>query len=424
VSLWILFDTLFLHRLGVALTRDSTSAHGAAGLRRGWPALLLTAAIAGSIWFTMHRLPDASWVGQGAGLPGLLRRLLETAPLRYVIWPFRIPLAPLEAASFSEWARALPGACMLLALHLVWVIRADRAFEEAAIDASARRAARLERWKRQGAGASMAPRRTRFWVRLPATGHPVTAIIWKNVTRLVRTLSPAFLVLITMVGGVSMAVVMIESQENPAILRGAGTMALTWVVVLTVLGPQWVRIDLRSELEQISLLRTWPLSGVVLMSGQVLSSALVLTGLQLVLGVAALVGLWTDATTYLSPVQIVAALIPASLVIITLNVVALGIQNAGALLYPAWVRTELRPGGIEQVGQQLLTAGISFLLLLVASLGPALAAGGTAYLLWPRIGFWALAPALALAAAALTLESFLILDWLGDRFERLDPSAA
>lgn len=424
ISLWIVFDTLFLHRLGVALTRDSTTAHGVAGLRKSWPALLLITTVAGSLWAGIHLLPAESWTAQPDGVPGAFNRLLATAPLRYVLWPFRLPLAPLEAGTPAEWARAAAGAAGLLALHLVWVVRADRAFEEAALEASARRAARLERWKRQGAGASMAPRRTRFWVRLSPSGHPVTAIIWKNVTRLVRTLSPAFIVMITVIAGVSMAVVMIESQEDPAILRGVGTMALTWVVVLSVLGPQWVRIDLRGELDHISLLRTWPVSGMVVMAGQVLSSALVLTALQLLLGGISLLGLWSDATTFLSPAQVAATLIPAGLVIIALNVVALGIQNAGALLYPAWVRTEIRPGGIEQVGQHLLTAGISFLLLALAALGPALAGAGTAYLLWSRLEAWALVPALVLAGAALALESFLILDWLGDRFERLDPSAA
>jgi ABC-2 type transport system permease protein len=423
-SLWILFDILFLHRLGVALTRDSTTAHGAAGLRRSWPALLLVTAVAVAAWITIHRLPDGSWSGQPNGLPGAIGRLLETAPFRYVVWPFRMPLDPLAATTVQEWLRSAAAALVVLGLHLVWVIRADRAFEEAALEASARRAARLDRWRKQGAGASMAPRRTRYWVGLSPSGHPIAAIVWKNVTRLVRTLSPSFIVMIAVIAGVSMAVVLIEGQEDPALLRVFGTMALTWVVVLSVLGPQWVRIDLRGELEQLSLLRTWPLSGMAVMAGQVLSSALVLTLLQLVLGAIALLGLWSDATTLLTAGQLTAALAPACLVLVTLNVVALCIQNGGALLYPAWVRTEIRPGGIEQVGQHLLTAGVSFLLLAVAALGPALAASGVTYLLWARLEAWALVPALLLAGAALALESFLILDWLGERFERYDPSTA
>lgn len=424
ISLWILFDTLFLHRLGVALTRDSATTHGAAGLRKSWPLFLVLVTVAATIWATLQRLPAGPWSSQPEGIPGVIHRLLETPPLRYVVWPFRLPFAPLSATTVPEWIRAALAALGLLGLHLFWVVRADRAFEEAALEASARRAARLDRWKRQGAGASMAPRRTRYWVRLSSTGHPVPAIVWKNVTRLVRTLSPGFLVAIALIAGISMAVVLLESREDPAILRVFGTMALTWVVVLSVLGPQWVRIDLRGELEQLGLLRTWPLSGMVVMAGQVFSSAFVLTTLQLLLAAFALLGLWSDATTYLSTAQLAVVLIPATLVLVALNVVALCIQNGGALLYPAWVRTEIRPGGIEQVGQHLLTAGVSFLLLAVAALGPALAAGGVAYLLWTRLEAWSLVPALLLAGSALALEAFLMLDWLGERFERFDPSAA
>jgi hypothetical protein len=201
-------------------------------------------------------------------------------------------------------------------------------------------------------------------------------------------------------------------------------MALAWVMVLSVFGPQWVRIDLRSELDHLGMLRTWPLTGMVVMAGQVLSSALVLTGIQFLLGAIALLGLWHEATSYLSAVQVAALLPLTALLLATINVVALAIQNGGALLYPAWVRTEIRPGGVEQVGQHLLTAGISLLLLALAVLGPALGGIGTAYLLWPHAGPWALVPALLLAGGALVLESFLLLDWLGGQFERSDPSLA
>ena len=423
-SLWIFFDTILLHRLGVALTRDSATGHGAAGLRRSWLALILLAAGSAACWATYRLMPVESWSGGPGGLLGHLQRLLNTAPLRFFVWPFRIPLAPLEATGLMEWLGDVAVALGLLALHLIWVLRADRAFEEAALEASARKAERIDRWRRQGAGTSMAPRRTRYWIRLSPSGHPLLAIVWKNVTRLIRTLSPGFLGVIAVIGVAGVALAFMEGQENPALLQGVGTMALTWVVVLTVLGPQWVRIDLRSELDHIGMLRSWPLSGLVVMAAQVLSSALVLTGIQLLLGVIALAGLWDDAIGYLSAAQLAALLLPAGLVIMALNVVALAIQNAGALLYPAWVRTEIRPGGIEQVGQHLLTAGISFLLLAIAALGPSLAGGGAAYLLWSRIGLWALVPALLLAGAALVLEGFLLLDWLGGRFEQLDPSTA
>ena len=424
LSLWLFFNILFLHRLGVALTRDSASDHGLPGLRRNLPAFVVVVGVAAAAWLSYERLPAGSW-GQGVdGILGGLKATLETAPLRIVAWPFRIPVAPLEAPTITAWLHAMVSALALLTLHLAWVIRADRAFGEAALDASARHAERLERWRRQGASATLPPRRTRFWIRLAPTGHPIAAIVWKNATRLARTLSPAFLWMIALVGIGGVGLGWLRGQDDPDVLRLLGTVAFTWVIVLALLGPQWVRIDLRGELEYLSVLRTWPLSGLAIMWGQVLSSAIVLTTLQLLLGAFALQGLWSDATGLLSAEQIAALLLPAALIFAALNIVSLSIQNAAALLYPAWVRSEIRPGGFEQVGQHLLTAGISLLLLLLAALGPTLAAGAATYLLWARIGAWALLPGLLLAGLALTLEAFLILDWLGDRFERADPSTA
>jgi hypothetical protein len=350
--------------------------------------------------------------------------MLETPPLRYVIWPFRIPVAPLGAESIGIWIRAMTGALALLGAHLFWVIRADHAFGEAALDASLRRAERLDRWRRQGAGAAQPPRRTRFWIRLGPSGHPIVAIVWKNTTRLARTISPAFLIAVTLAGAAGVGFGFLQGRQEPESLRLLGTVALTWVIVLAALGPQWVRIDLRGELEMLPVLRTWPLSGLQIMAAQVLSSALVLGGLQVGLASLALAGLWGDAVAVLPATQLAALFVPGALILLTLTVVSLCIQNGAALLYPAWVRTEIRPGGFEQVGQQMLTAGISLLLLLLSALGPAIVATGSAYLLWDRLGGWSLVPAGLLAAAGLALESFLLLDWLGARFERADPSTA
>ncbi len=424
ISLWIFFNIVFLHRLGVALSRDTLAQHGSAGLRRSWPAALIVAGIGVVLWLTWRRLEAGGWPAQHGGVLVLLRTALATAPLSYLAMPFRLPLAPLEAASRAAWLGSALMALGLLGLHLLWVIRADRAFEEAAVEASVRRAERLDRWRRQGSSATLPPRRTRYWIRLAPSGNPIFAIVWKNVTRLVRTLSPGFLLTLLAVGVAGVGFGVVRGQGDPAVLRMLGMLAMTWVVVLALLGPQWVRIDLRGELEYLSMLRTWPLSGMAVMTGQVLSSVVVLTGLELVLGAIALVGLWADATPYLSPLQLAVLLIPVGMIVVALNVLALGIQNAGALLYPAWVRTEIRPGGIEQVGQHLLTAGVALLLLLLAALGPAMAASGLGYLLWPSLKEWALVPASLLAGFGLFLEGFLLLDWLGGRFERADPSAA
>jgi hypothetical protein len=50
-------------------------------------------------------------------------------------------------------------------------------------------------------------------------------------------------------------------------------------------------------------------------------------------------------------------------------------------------------------------------------------AGGGWWLLSRTLGGWAIPPAIGVGAGALGLEGFLLIDWLGDRYDRLDPSA-
>jgi hypothetical protein len=424
-GLWAVFSTLQLHRLGVALTRDSLLEHGRAGFSRHWPAVVGIGVLAGVMVVSARRaIPDGGLAEHPDGPLGAIRAVLETAPLSWVLLPFRIPFLPLTAPDFATWLPRFLGAAALVGAHLVWVIRADRSFEEAAIEASVRRAELLERWRRHGSPPRGAARRSWGWGRLSPTGHPVRAIIWKNLTRLIRTASPAVVVTTGVMIAAIVGFTVTNGDEHVEVTVMIATLALSWVGVLAVFGPQWVRNDLRGELDHLPVLRTWPISGGSLMAGQVFSSALALTATQGLLAVVGLIALVRTGSSSLEPTLVLAGFVPGLMAVAALNLVALGIQNAGALLYPSWVRTEIRPGGIEAMGQHLLTAGISLLLLLVATLGPALLAAGTVYLGWDRLEWWGLIPGLLLASVGLGLEAFLLIDWLGGRFERMDLSEA
>ena len=420
LSLWVFFATLFFHRLGVALTRDTLLEYGVAGVRRTWPILLILGTLITTLSLTLQRLPLDGSLLVPEGPLGALETLFETPPFAYLAWPLRIPLRPLEATTMLDWLVDLSAAGVFLALHVVWILRADRSFEDAAVEASARRAELLARWKTQGRVG--APSRVRWvWLRLPARGTPVGAIIWKNVTRLLRTITPALLITMVVLISAGLFVSLSEDQDGTSV-KLVGTMALGWAAALALLGSQWIRIDLRGELDHLATLKAWPLSGVAIMTGQVFSSALVLALLQAVLATFGLVTLAYDPAPYMLPGLLSSLALTGWVVLIPLNAVSVAIPNGAALLFPAWVRTEIRPGGIEQIGQHLLTAGMSLLVLLVALLGPALAGGVVAYLLWTRLQAWALMPAGLLVAAGLALESFLLLEWLGARFDRLEPS--
>jgi hypothetical protein len=414
LSLWAIFNTLFFHRLGVALTRDAVLEAGRAAVKRLWPVLAAVVAGFGLLLWELGR--GYVRVGAGSDAIGQIGQLLERPPLAWILLPLRLPFLPLAAESLAEWLPRFLAAAGVAALHALWVVRADRSFEESAIEASARRAELLDRWRRHGGPAPARVRRARHWFRLRPAGHPIGAIVWKNLTRLVRTASPAMLISFGVVAAVLIGYNLFAGAgETGGTL--IGTLALGWLGMLTLLGPQWIRIDLRGELDHLSLLRSWPVSGLELMSGQVFSSALVLTALQAVLGVIVLTALAGTAQA-LSPASFATLSTAGVLALGGLNVVSLGLQNGAALLFPGWIRTDGRPGGIEAMGQQLLAAGISVVVLLLAALGPGLLAGAVIYFARGILGEWSLLPALLLGAAGLGLEAFLLLDWLGSRFER------
>ncbi len=417
LSLWACFTILSLHRLGVALSRDTLSERADLSSRGRWAVAGVVAATAAVLGATWLRLP-----GSAIGLERATA-LFSTAPLSWLLLPLRLPFLSLGAGSLADWWLPFLGAVAVIGLHLLWILRADRAFEEAAIRASVRRMELLERWRKQGATGTPRPARRLRWPRLRASGHPVGAIVWKNVTRLLRTLSPRFLLIMAaaVVGGLIYGTGV--RSDEPEVLTVVGTLAASWTMVLALLGPQWVRNDLRGDLEQLPMLRTWPLSGAQLVGAQIASAAIVLTVLETGLGIVALVAIQLSGASSIPVAAMVALLVPALLALSGVNFLALGLQNAGAVLYPAWVRTEIRPGGIESVGQHLLTAGVSLVLLGILVLGPGLLAAGLGYLLWSAWSWWALAPSAALAAVGLFLEAFLLLDWLGSRFERLDLTA-
>ena len=424
-TIWAMFSILFLHRLGVALTRDSLTEHGRAGMVRHWPAIAGLFGLALVVVVSARRaMPAGGFEEHPDGIIGALRDVLQTAPLSWALLPFRLPFLPLAAPDFATWLPRFLAAVALVGVHALWVIRADRAFEEAAIEASARRAELLERWRRHGSPPRTPARRAGRWGRLAPTGHPVRAIIWKNLTRLIRTASPSVVVTAGVMIAAIVGFTVLGGDEHVEVTTMIATLALSWVAVLAIFGPQWVRIDLRGELDHLPALRTWPISGLSLMAGQVFSSALVLTATQGILAIVGLTALAESGQAGVRPVLLAGLFVPGVVLVGSLNLVALAIQNAAALLYPSWVRTEIRPGGIEAMGQHLLTAGISLLLVLLASLGPAAAGGGTAFLTWQYAAWWSLIPACFVAAAAFGLEAFLLLDWMGGRFETLDLSDA
>jgi hypothetical protein len=209
-----------------------------------------------------------------------------------------------------------------------------------------------------------------------------------------------------------------------ALAEVAGWLALTWAAWLLVIGPQWVRNDLRGDLLKLDLLRSYPLRGRTVVVAETTASTLVLSAVQLsLLGVAYLAFLG-EGGMEVDLVERTVIFVAAIVYLPATNFAGMLIQNAAALLYPTWVHLGAnRPGGIEALGQNMLVT-VAFAGALALALAVPVALGGGTFLLLDRgLGLWALLPASAVGLGTLALEAGLAIEWLGKVFERTDAAA-
>jgi ABC-2 type transport system permease protein len=418
LALWVLFSTLFLQRLGAALTRAAALEHGWAGLRRRKITLLVAAVVLAAAAFTIWEQGHAFREAGPAGILDALSRIGGAAPLSVALWPIRALLQPVFESQFSNWAGAMLPAIVILGLSYLWVMTSDHAFEQAAVEASARRARRLS----SAAGASAGTPSRRWRVPLRHDGRPGDAISWKNLVSALRTLEwPAALAVgIPLAGGAIFVLV----EPGMGLREVLGWFALVWLLFVLLAGPQWVRFDLRRDLRRMDLLRSAPLSGRAIVTGEVTATAMVLSLYQTLLMVVALIGLARSPDLGI-PEELFQAI---GLTIIPLfpllNVFSVGVQNAGAMLFPEWVRSERHPGGVAALGQTVIGLVATAILLGLALAAPLAAA----WLLWlaggAAIGGWAIVAGGVTAGLLLAAEAWLLLGWLGGIFDRFDAAEA
>jgi hypothetical protein len=295
---------------------------------------------------------------------------------------------------------------LLLAHYAAVHVAERRAGDRAALQALAQLDA--------SSGASTAsPRGGLPVVPLAATGAPARALVWKNVTMLVRRRR-----LLALGAGWLFALLGLAwlARENPGGAGVLGAFALVWGVLVLLGGPQFLRNDLRSDLDHLALLRTLPVPATSIVGAALLGSIITLG--------AAVVGLLSVAYVGMRG----AGAIPESFrhpawlaggVLAVLGVVAVVvlIQNAAALLLPGWTRLTGRTGSAAALGGNLLgmlltTAGIVVLLYPARDLAQwVLARDGSA------------APVLAggVVLVMATLECVIAVRLLGGVLRRLEP---
>lgn len=349
--------------------------------------------------------------------------------LSWVLWPARLAVRPFLAGNPGSYLLALCPAAGLVALQYFWVHRMESPFEEASIARAQKQGekiARMRAGKLVAFGGSAKARRGPFRLgdRLPVEA----AFLWKNLMAAPSYLNrKAFLGVATVI---CFGLIWLGNQpeiDGPKIAAGGAGMALVFLAYLLVFGPQLIRNDLRGDLLNADMLKSYPLPGWRVVLGGLLAPAVILTGIAWLLLLAAGLGLTlpADRAPWFTPQFRIAAAAALAVIMPGLCAVQLLVPNAAALIFPAWAQTTRNmQGGMDVMGQRLIFMAGQFIGLLLALLPAVLLAGGTIFLTQWLIGLPAAVVLAVVPVLAVFIgEIWLGVHWLGLKFEQLDISA-
>ena len=406
---WLLFAAIFLHVLGANLTKSSFRAPASRVPWLAWASATLMIVVSGLLCGTylVHARALVSRPLNDAifGIVELGR--VGAAP--FALWPFSAVLAPIFAETPLAFVRALGPALVVLVLNYVWVLWSDANLEDAASAAEQRQA--------QGRSAP-APVVRPAPFSLAARGRVETAILWKNTILLGRYVSLRLVVRVS-IPVVVMAVVFGLNSKGGSL----APLLLMLIVFATVVGPFMIRNDLRHDLQRLSVLKTWPISGRELLLGELLAPIFLLSAIVwfLLAVTLALSPAWKDGP--IDAVGRAALLVSVGLLAPMLIAGQVIIQNAAVVLFPGWIATGgARARGIEAMGQNMLMFAGTLLALAIGVLPASAIAGGLGYVLYLFLGWPGLLPATMLLASILVVEAGLVVMWLGRVLERTDPA--
>jgi hypothetical protein len=427
---WLILSTLNLHLLGSSFARTLLLDRGVSNWKRRTGVAIFLAAVVGLVyWWGSRTLPTlaASPFDDVEKLKTTFRQLLSSGPAFYVLFPFRLVLRPYFSPDARTFLVALGPAVALLLAHYWWVVRSDVAFEEASVEASQKvavRVAAIRSGNWQAARKPVKARKPPF--RLKPSGLPLIALLWKNLISAGQAFTLRVWIILTIIG-LSMSLGLAGSSQSGwrSVVAMLSAMFIVWTLLL---GPQFLRQDLRHDLPRADILKMYPMRGWEIVLGELLAPAVILTGIQwfLLIITMALSAYWPVPSLPLS-LRLgigfsVAILVPL------LNLITLQIPNASVLLLPAWFSTgKDRAQGIEATGQRIVFL-LGSVIVFALSLVPASVACALVLWLGHKFAGWSIVVPLSAIAAAIVLileagAGILLLGWLFDRFDLTSEAA-
>lgn len=428
VGWWLILATLDLHAVGSSFTITRLLDRGITSLRRQ----LLTAAIAvlvvglalAAAWRGV-RAPQPEDLAGPAAVARYLNSLLSAGALSWLLLPAKWIVRPLLATDAREFFAALGPALLIYALHYAWVLQTEVSFEEASIAKAEKRAARRSAALREGTPRNWRTERKaqREPFKLSATRRPEVAFLWKNLLASASYLRPR-------VALIAAAVIVVGcnwiTRTDHEVLRSVVSgFALVGAGYTFVFGPIITRQDLRLDLPNADILKTYPLRGWQVVLGEVLAPVAIVTVLLWLMLLAAALTFQSPRMEWWTPALATVAIVAIAVLIPFFCAIEVLLMNAAVVLFPAWVALGAdRGSGIDVIGQRILFVAVMFLAmvgaLLPASIGAAAMFFGTLWIVGAPL---AAALGAVAALAVLGVEIGLGVAFLGQRFERFDLSA-
>jgi len=422
---WTILSCINLHRMGATFTRDRLLNLGVhPWIRRVVAAGLVLVIAALSYYWASDRI--AVLLREKANQPlTFIGAFLGTPPLSWLLWPFHLVVRPMFTATGLGFLSAFGPALLVLALHYVWVIKAEVAFEEASIVSAQKRADWIQA-ARSGKSLRRGPKKRReepFPLR-PLGPRPI-AFFWRNLIGLGPLAFPKWWIV-----GAALAIMLtrwlLATPEYKPFVTALTGLALMLAAYGFLLSPVFVRRPSQRLIEEIDVIKAYPLRGWEIILGEMLSPiALIACFEWLLFTVLVLIARHRMPEQHGLPIAIA---IGAAQIVPFLAGVLFSLNFAAVLILPAWTyQTSVNTasgGGIDKMGQRLIFA-VGYFLVAIVSLIPAAAVAAGVLFGFKLLDQTSLGAILAGTAAALTLvgELAAILSWLGERYENFDVSA-
>lgn len=419
VGMWLVLTILDMYRIFASFGRARLKQLGIGFLPR-LVGVLAVLAIAGFLANRQFGAEAASIKGalQGPKSDALFTKIASIAaapPLGTILF-----LPGLFGRTLYAPAPFLPAALLVMfgAVCFFLTTQLDVAFEDASIVASQRALTRRARRRGMRGGPSgITVRNVRPLFPLAERGRPEVALLWKNLVGTMRL--SAFPVLLIAIPLAFAAGISIFGRHD-GIPDALGIMGLMLSGAFVFLGPLAIRMDLRTDILRMDVIKAYPLPAEMLVAAELAAPLLVISAFELVTLLASVIAMQFGAhyfEFFTTPEFVVCAFV----FVVPVVAIQLLIQNGAVLLFPAWNMTSDNRG-FSAMGQRLLLLGGNAITLTIALIPAAIVFAPSLWIVRRLFGsapFGILAATIP-AVAVLGAEIFVAHKLLAAQFEEID----